>query len=212
MESIEVIQNGFDFQSMENDGNNDSLEEALYIPEGQKVFAVIGRLYPDKGHRYFLDAFSKVSQKFSSIKAIIVGDGPLKQEILNQIHKVGLENYVTFCGFRSDMNYIYKLIDFLVIPSLREGLPYVLLEAMANKIPVLATKVGDIPLLIEDGKTGFLMPPQDPKALERGMMQILNDPTKAREMAERAYRVVKDRFCAEKMVRDTEKVYTSLFN
>jgi glycosyltransferase involved in cell wall biosynthesis len=210
--SIQVIQNGFDFDSIENDGGYYTHEEPICVPEGHEVFGVIGRLFPDKGHRYFLNAFSKISQKYPSINAVIVGDGPLKQEIMAQIHQLGLENRVMVCGFRSDMKSIYEVIDFLVIPSLREGLPYVLFEAMASKIPVLATKVGDIPFLVEDGETGYLIASEDSKALERGMIQMLNNSIQAKEMAERAHRLVKEKFSAERMVRNTEKVYKSLFN
>ena len=86
----------------------------------------------------------------------------------------GLENYVTMCGVVNNMQAVYERIDCLVIASLREGLPYVLLEAAANRVPIIATAVGDIPQLIEDGKTGYLVEPGNAAELEDRMLRFLN--------------------------------------
>lgn len=209
---IEIIQNGLDPTSIEKEKDRTGFEKPLNIPKGHKVVAIIGRLYPDKGHQYFLYAFSKVYQKYPSIKALIFGEGPAEDKIAKQIHDLKLDNRVSLCGVRSDMKNVYKQIDFLVIPSLREGLPYVLLEAMASKVPILATSVGDIPLLIENGVTGYLVSPGESEGLEKGMIDLLSNPTKAREMAKKAYRVVLEKFSADRMVRNTEKLYMSLLN
>lgn len=209
-EKIEIIQNGLDLNSIgKEDGR---AEKPLNIPEGHKVFAVIGRLYPDKGHKYFLDAFSKVCQKHPFVKALIFGDGPEKKNVLRQIHVLKLEDKAALCGVRSDMKNVYDQIDFLVIPSLREGLPYALLEGMASKVPIVATAVGDIPFVVENGVTGYLVPPGESGSLEKGMIDLLALPVKAKEMAERAYRLVLEKFSADRMVRNTENLYLSLVN
>lgn len=212
LEKIEIIQNGLDLESMEKEGDREGFEKPFNIFNRDKIFAVIGRLYPDKGHQYFLHAFSKLSQKDPSIKGLVLGDGPAKEKITRTIHTLKLENRVSLCGVRPDMKNVYNQIDFLIIPSLREGLPYVLLEAMASKVPVLATAVGDIPLLVENGVTGYLVAPGESEGLEKGMIDLLTNPIRAREMADRAYRVVVEKFSADRMVRKTEKLYTSLVN
>ncbi len=211
---IKVIQNGLDFGLLENDLSETESEEPLNLPERNRIFAVIGRLYPDKGHRFFLEAFSNVYRYFPYTTGLIVGDGPIpvKGMINEQIKRLNLEESVFLCGVRSDMNFIYASIDFLVIPSLTEGIPYVLLEAMASKIPVLATAVGDIPLIIDNGVNGYLVPPGDAGALKKRMIDLLKYPEKAEEMAERGHRFVIENFSAERMVRDTEKLYVSLVN
>jgi glycosyltransferase involved in cell wall biosynthesis len=107
---------------------------------------------------------------------------------------------------------VYDRINCLVIPSLTEGLPYVLLEAMAGKVPVIATAVGDIPALIQDRRSGFLVPPGDASSIAERMIEILDDPNGAREMAEYAYRNVVERFSAERMVRETERLYLEVMN
>jgi len=209
---IQVIQNGLDFHAMGPGVSKSIFETPLNIPDGDKVIGVIGRLYPDKGHRYFLDAFSRVCRTYPCTKALIVGEGPLKNDIKKKIIDLSVEENVILSGFRSDMEYIYSRIDLLVIPSLREGLPYVLLEAMGSKVPVLATAVGDIPLLVENGVTGYLVSAGESEGLEKGMMDLLSNPIKAKEMAERGYRVVLEKFSAERMVRNTETLYMSLVN
>jgi glycosyltransferase involved in cell wall biosynthesis len=108
------------------------------------------------------------------------------------------------------MKRIYDKINFLVIPSLREGLPYTLLEAMAYKVPVLASSVGDIPLLVQDGITGHLVPPGDTEALVKCMNQLLMDPEKSRKMAEKAHRLVMEKYSADRMVSKTEEVYNNV--
>lgn len=114
------------------------------------------------------------------------------------------------CGVRSDMQAIYEKIDCLVIPSLTEGLPYVLLEAMANQVPVLATTVGDIPKLIDDRNTGHLVAPGDADALAERMHELLNQTDKTSQIAEWGRQRVFEQFSAEQMVRRTEAMYLDL--
>jgi len=211
-EKIQLIRNGLDLGSMKFGTDRLSLNKTRYDSDNPKAFGVIGRFYPDKGHELFLRAFKNVCKIYPLTKALIVGDGPAKNEIIKTIKELGLEENVTLCGFRSDMENIYNRIDLLVIPSFREGLPYVLLEAMASRIPVLATAVGDIPLLIKNGETGYLIQPEDPEALENGMIDFLSHPQRTHSMAEKGYDLIIEKYSAERMVKDTQKLYLSLLN
>jgi len=207
---VKVIQNGLDFSLLENETLSDDCAAPINIPAGNKVFAVIGRLFPDKGHRYFLEAFAAVKKDYPDIIGLIVGDGPSMSEIRQYVEALNLSNSVVLCGVRSDMKAIYELVDFLVISSLREGLPYVLLEAMASHVPVVATSVGDIPFLIEDGKTGFLVPASNAQALKTRMKDLLATPRHSAEMAEAAFTHVTKKFSAKGMVSETEKLYNEI--
>lgn len=209
-ERVELIQNGIDPALLDWGvlRKNNKFLPPKYLDE--KVYAVIGRLFPDKGHRLFLRAFVEVLKEFPNIKALIVGDGPAKKEIVEEIRKLALEEKVILCGARSDMENVYKQIDFLVIPSLREGLPYVLLEAMMFKIPVIASAVGEIPLIIKNEETGYLFSPGKIELMRKGMIDALKYPEKAKAMSERAYGLVVDRFSAEQMTRNTERLYRGL--
>lgn len=208
-EKIEVIQNGLDTELLE-DETNCSFAPPLPIKEGHTVFAVIGRLYPDKGHRYFIEALSKVYQRYPNITGLIIGDGPARTEITEQIKELNLEKAVFLCGVRTDMKNVYDAIDFLIIPSLTEGLPYVLLEAMANGIPVLSTSVGDIPHLIDHGSTGFLIDPGDIEGLSKYMMRFLKHTDKSQKMAQQGRDLILKNFSAKQMTEKTESLYRSL--
>ena len=208
-EKIEVIQNGLDAELLE-DETNCSFAPPLPIKEGHMVFAVIGRLYPDKGHRYFIEALSKVYQRYPNVTGLIIGDGPARTEITEQIKELNLEKAVFLCGVRTDMKNVYDAIDFLIIPSLTEGLPYVLLEAMANGIPVLSTSVGDIPHLIDHESTGFLVDPGDIEGLVKYMLEFLNHTDKSQKMAQQGRNFILKNFSAKEMTEKTESLYRSL--
>jgi glycosyltransferase involved in cell wall biosynthesis len=207
---VKFIQNGLDLKLLYD--QNDHPEPPLEIPSGRKIFAVIGRLYPDKGHRFFLEALSKVAKNHPDVHALIIGDGPASETIRGYIREFKLERLTEMCGVRSDMQAIYAGIDYLVIPSLTEGLPYVLLEAMASHVPVLATAVGDIPKLIDDRKTGHLVPPGDSAGLAERMTELLSHADNIKKIEECAYQRVIKQFSAEQMVRQTEDMYLELIN
>jgi glycosyltransferase involved in cell wall biosynthesis len=208
---VKVIQNGIDFNLL--DGGGRTVDSGLSVPAaaaGKTSFVVVGRLFPDKGHRFLISAFQRVLKRNPSIICLIVGDGPYREEIERQIKRLHLESSVLLCGVQSNMKQVYKTADFLVIPSLREGLPYTLLEAMGFRVPVLATSVGDIPHLIQDRATGHLIRPGNVGELEERMLEMLENPESARRMADRAYTVVTNRFSAKRMVEKTCSLYQTL--
>lgn len=205
---IETIQNGMDFSLIETVPVSD--EVPLPDLSDRIVFSIVGRLYPDKGHRYFLEAFNRVHRNFPNTAALIVGDGPERMEILNHIKKLGLGECVHYCGVRMNMAEVYEKSDCIVIPSLTEGLPYVLLEAMSKHVPVIATPVGDIPLLIEQGKTGYIAQPGDDDDLEQKMLLYLQNSSLNTKLASQAYQIVTHRYSAVKMAKKTELLYLQL--
>lgn len=211
-DKIEVIQNGLDIELLSI--NEDGPEPPLPFSKkpGTKIFGVIGRLYPDKGHSLFLRAFANIAGECPNIIGLIAGDGPGKEIILRQIRTLQLEERVYYCGIRKNIKYIYDSIDYLVIPSFREGLPYVLLEAMACGIPVLATAVGDIPLLVHDEVTGYLVPSGNTDALTRRMKDLITIPDKALNMANEGRKLVEEKYSAKRMVEKTENLYSSLLS
>jgi glycosyltransferase involved in cell wall biosynthesis len=206
---LHVIQNGIDTDIIrEMSGKNTML--SLENTDDEKFFAIIGRLFPDKGHFHFLEALKYVVEKKEGVKGIIVGEGPYKKEIEEKIKRLGIQDHVHFLGFQKNMLKIYQFADYLVIASLREGLPYVLLEAMTFKIPVLATAVGDIPMLIKNNQTGLLVPPGNTLALQNGMLKMLQKPGHYQQLAENAYTYVNERFSAERMIQKTEALYEEI--
>ena len=207
-----VIKNGFDLELLKRQNNQAENKRNLHIRSDKTNFAIVGRLYPDKGHRFFLQAFAKTISVHPKAVLLIIGDGPARKSIEDQIKALGLENFVNMCGVVNNMQEVYERINCLVIPSLREGLPYVLLEAAANLVPVLATAVGDIPQLIEDGKTGYLVKPGSAVELEDRTGRFLSQKDNIKQMVENCYNLFKKKFSADRMVRETEDLYLSLFD
>ena len=206
---VSVIPNGVDPPSSKSVHLDERIGD-YFTSADARVFGVIGRLFPDKGHRFFLDAFQRVVQECPGARALIVGNGPLQGELARRIGELGLGGKVVLCGARLDIQDIYRQIDFVVIPSLTEGLPYVLLEALAHGIPVLATAVGDIPQVIRHGETGFLVPAGDTRALHTHMTRLLTDVDAVARMAGNGRRLVTEHYSAGRMAEQTQRLYESL--
>ena len=138
---------------------------------------------------------------------MIIGDGPEMAALQELVRRLELEGAVHLCGVREDMAEVYARSHCLVIPSLTEGLPYVLLEAMGQHVPVIASRVGDIPLLIQPDVTGRLVNPGDVDDLEQKMLSFLNHPSLNAKMIADAYRLVTEKYAAGKMAAKTEALY-----
>ena len=144
------------------------------------------------------------------IKFLIVGDGPLKAELEKLSNGLNIRQNCIFTGFRQDIPDILSAIDMLVMSSLYEGMPMVILEAMAASKPVIASKVGGIPEMVRDGETGILVPPKDVDALAEKIIVLLKNKDKARQMGLAGRRRVEEEFDVNIMVRKTEEVYQEL--
>jgi len=209
---VELIQNGLDAGLLNAHGNGSDPPLPVSKSPGKTIFAVVGRLFPDKGHKVFLHAFAGLASEAPGSFGIIAGDGPEKESILRAVHTLGIRGKMFYCGVRKNIKDLYRNIDCLVIPSFTEGLPYVMLEAMSCGIPVIATSVGDIPLLIQDNITGYLIPPGDVGALTLRMRDIASRPEHARAMADEGRNLVNRKFSAGLMVKKTEALYLSLLS
>ena len=189
--------------------NGIAVGQPIRIKEGEKVIAVIGRLVPQKGHAFFFEAFAKSDL---AAKVLIVGDGPLEESLKSQVINLKLEDSVKFLGFRKDVREILGKTDILVLPSSREGLPIVLLEAMAVGAIVLATAVGGTPELVEDGVNGFLVEYGDGEGLKKKLEDIFNaDSRSLNEVRLAARRTIEEKFSLEKMVSEHEGIYQKLW-
>jgi len=207
---IKTIYNGIEVEkfSIEVDKNNKRQE--LGLDPHNKIIAVIGRLVEQKGHIYFLEYCRKLLDKYSDIQGLIVGDGPLRRKLEERSKILGISNRVIFAGIRNDIAEILKVIDILVVPSLYEGLPTIILEAMAAGIPVVATDVGGNSELLINGETGFIVPSKDSSALADSIEKLLKSDALAKRMGSMGRRRAIVYFSLDKMVRETEELYEGL--
>jgi len=207
---LATIPNGIDVELLGDLRETTPAEHPLPLRPGHLVFAVVGRLFPDKGHRFFLQALARLRQTHPAIDGLIIGDGPGREAIAGFIEALGLKDSACLCGFRADMQAVYGSIDCLVVPSLREGVPYAVLEAMAAGVPVIASAVGDIPRLIEDGVSGRLVPAGDVGALHAALLDFVEAPARARSLAGAAKQLISEKWSARQMAEATQALYLAL--
>ena len=145
-------------------------------------------------------------------KLVIVGEGYLHEELVTLVDRLGLKDAVLFTGFQMDVFEIIATFDVAVLPSFFEGMGRVLLEAMAMEKPVVASRVGGIPDLVEDGVNGFLVSPGKIRALREGLLKVLRDKKLARKLGKQGRRKTTDRFSAEIMVQSIDRIYRELLS
>jgi len=179
---------------------------ALALPEGPLVLSV-GQLEAVKGQRYLIEAWPAVRAAVPNATLLLLGNGSLRAELEEWTRRTGVAASVHFLGFR-ELTLPYLLAcDLLVQPSLTEGMPNSVLEAMAARRPVVATRTGGLPELVSDGETGILVPPADPQALAGAIVALLADSERRATMGEAAARRVREQFSVERMVTLTEDAY-----
>ncbi len=182
----------------------------LGIGPDEAVVGVVGRLVPVKAYDDFLRAAALVTKERPATRFLVIGDGPCAGALQELAHSLGIADRVVFTGFRRDVPALLPLLDVFVLSSLSEGLPLVLLEAMAAGRPVVSTAVGGVPEVIDNGVNGYLSVPQQPEELAGQILRVLGDPGLAHLLGENAQRRVQERFGIGRMVAATERLYRDL--
>ncbi|HTV58984.1 MAG TPA: glycosyltransferase [Verrucomicrobiae bacterium] len=181
-------------QHGENRDKKGELRRSLGLPEECLLVGAIGRFSIEKGHRFLLEAMKAVIAKQPRTHLVLLGEGRERENLEGIVVRLGLQASVTFPGFQSNIIPWIRACDVVANPSLTEGTPNVVLEAMAVGTPVVATAVGGVPDVIEDAWTGHLVAAGDVNALAGAIIRTLDDPAATAEMAERAYRKVTQDF------------------
>lgn len=209
--TVEVIYNGLDPAGYQKLLDGDSLRRGLGLENGTPLVGMIANFnFEIKGHIYFLGAAKKILKEVPGVKFILVGDGPLKARYEEMARELRLQKNAFFLGNRADVPNIISNLDVSVLSSTSEGLSNVILESMAGGKPVVATDVGGSKEMIQDGITGYLVPPSDSNALAKAIVDLLRNPDKAVAMGEMGRKIVKEQFTVEAMVKKFEKLYFSL--
>jgi glycosyltransferase involved in cell wall biosynthesis len=175
-----------------------------------KVAAYVGRLHHEKGADVLLRASKGLFATVSGFELIIAGDGPHRRELEAQVRAAGLERRIHFLGALSDVRPVLGAADVLVAPSRREGFGLAVVEAMALGLPVVATKVGGIPEIVDENLTGLLVEPCDHEALAQAIERILTDVDLASRLGARGAQRARDEFCQKNMVDAYMRLYASL--
>ena len=162
---ISLIENGVNLERFQVNGNGENLRKEFGIDMTHKIIGSVGRLTEEKGHTYFLKAAKKILDLNNNCFFMIIGDGELRKKLEDEAKDLGINKRIIFTGKRTDIPELLSVMDIFVLPSLTEGQPMALLEAMAAKKPVIATTVGDIPKILKNGELGILAPPCNPAVI-----------------------------------------------
>jgi glycosyltransferase involved in cell wall biosynthesis len=214
---ITVIPNGLDLARFSPRPSRSAIRRELGLPLEAPLVAVVSRLSPTKGLEYFLEAAALVAATRPDVRFLLVGEAAenerdYRQRLEADAARRGLGRRVIFTGLRLDVPEILTEVAVSVLPSLSEGLSNVLLESMAAEVPVVATRVGGTEEAVEDGLTGFVVPPRDARALATAIHRVLDDPALAGRFGRAGRLRVVRQFSMEAAVRDTEELYRQLLH
>jgi lipopolysaccharide/colanic/teichoic acid biosynthesis glycosyltransferase len=210
-EKISVIPLGLELGPfLASDVHRGALRRELEITSDAPLVGIVGRIFPIKNHRLFLEAAALVAAKEPRARFVVVGDGTLRANMEAVARQIGIGERTIFTGWRRDLPRVYADLDVLVVSSDNEGTPVSAIEAMASGCPVVATRVGGLPDLIEDGEVGHLVAARDAEAMAGAILDLLRDGDRARQMGQSARALVGDRYRAERLCRDIEALYTEL--
>lgn len=206
---ITTICNGIDGQKYNVDIDTEIYKAELGLQNKVPTIGVTARLVKQKGLEFLLEAASYVLKGGRQVQFIVVGDGPLKEELEGLAKKLRIEQNIFFTGFREDIPQILAILYIFVLPSLWEGLPLSVIEAMFSSKPAIATNVSGTPEAVVDGETGILIPPKDSKLLAEAIIELLDSPEKRKRMGEKGRQRALDLFSIETMVKKYEEFYDS---
>jgi len=204
---IITILNGIDGSKYNITINKDNKKRELGIKRCGPIIGLGVRLSEQKGITYLLQAMPEVIKFFPDITLVIAGEGPCEDELKKDALHLGIDQHVLFIGPRLDIPELLKLFDLYVLPSLWEGLPIVLLEAMAAGCPIVSTNVGGMPMAIKHGENGSLVKPKQPQELSYEIIKLLENEQLRKKYSQNGKRTFQEHFSAEHMTRYYEKLY-----
>jgi glycosyltransferase involved in cell wall biosynthesis len=207
---VTCIRNGIDLEKKPIQADRWLTRKELGIDVETCLIGTIGRLTPVKGLSYLLRSVSILLRQRANVRLLIVGDGVIRKDLEAQTRDFGISENVVFLGHREDTLELMQALDIFVLPSLSEGIPMALLEAMAASRAVVASRVGGIPEIVEDGVEGILVEPMDVNRLAESCVRLIDSPETAMKMGEQARKRVVQDFSASVMADRVEGLYKQL--
>jgi glycosyltransferase involved in cell wall biosynthesis len=206
---ISVVSNGIDVRRFERPADA-PIRGGFGIPDDVPIIGAVGRLSEVKRHDLLLRAFARVRETLPSVHLLIVGDGPLLQNLHQLAGTLGIAPFVHFAGYQSEPEKLLAIMDIFALTSRSEGMPLSVLEAWAAGLPVVASAVGGLPEMIDGADAGVLFPSGDVDALTSRLTNLLTDKPARIAMGERGRAVVRELYSAERMAAEYQRHYTLL--
>jgi glycosyltransferase involved in cell wall biosynthesis len=210
-EKIDVVINGINTNFFKrNEDSRNKIRNDLFIDEKVKLVGSFGRISCEKGHIYLIKSALEVLKVYPKTKFIIIGNGPKEEEIKQYVIQKEMSDSIIFLDFKENINEYYSALDIFVLPSIIEGTPMALIEAMSTGIPVIATKVGGVGHIIVDKQDGLLVQPKRIKELSDTIIELLNDTELSVSISKNGCKKVRNLYSAERMAIEYTKLYSTL--
>jgi len=177
------------------------------IKDEDLIIGTISELHKNKGLKYAIQGFREISKKYEKLKFIVIGEGEERKNLEEKIREYDLTDKIFLVGKIEDASRCLKAFDIFLLSSIKEGLPFVLLEAGLAKLPVIATEVGGVPEIIENNKSGILIEPKKEKAITNALIELIEDLEKRKVLGENLQTTIEEKFSFGEMLEKTEKLY-----
>lgn len=207
---IKIIVNGIDLMRFQKDGNKGSVRDELGIAPKEKVIAIIARLCDYKNHNNLIQSLAIANKKESRITLLIVGDGPMREELGILAERLGVKDKIIFTGVRHDIPDILDAVEMVALCSYYEGTSITILEAMAARLPVIASRIAGNPDVVMDQETGILVSPDDPDEIAEAIIRLSGSAELRSQMGQAGYRRCMKHYSVERMVEEYESLYDQI--
>ncbi len=209
-DKFELIYNGIDSKEFLSAASRKDIRNKLNLREGDFILGTVGTITTQKGHYYLIQAVSQLVKRYPNTVLLVVGKGELKEKLQEIVGKLRLKENVHFLGLRRDIPNLLNCMDVFVFPSLWEGTPLALLEAMLMELPVIASSVDGILEVVESGKNGILVPPGNVEALSDAIDRLIRNPQLRQNLGKAAREHILEKFEVRQYIRKLESLYNRL--
>ena len=205
-----LIHSAVDLNKYRYPGDLEWFRKEFGLNADNRAIGTVAQFIPRKGHRNIIEAAPGIIERYPETRFFFFGQGPLKDDLQALCRKSGLENIIRFTGFRADLDRIFPCLDILLHPAVLEGLGVALLQAAASEIPLIGSRAGGIPEIVQDGINGYLIPPDDSPAIVSSVLSLLEDREKSRRFGREGRRIVESSFSIDAMVDGYMSVYNDI--
>jgi glycosyltransferase involved in cell wall biosynthesis len=209
---LHLIPNGIDETSQKGNGLPQQIPASWVHSQNNFLIGSAGRLETQKGFPHLLEAFHELLKIHPQARLLVAGEGSQRKNLVKKLLMLNIQDKVRLIGPLQNLTDFLRSLHVFVLPSLWEGFPNVLMEAMLMKIPILATSVGGVNELVIPGRTGYLVAPADSRALANALFHILSSPEEAQQQAERGHSFLRDNFPLSQTVHLTQSLYEKLLD
>lgn len=207
VENLGLVTNGVDFKLFRKARNNLVPRSSIGLNDDHIVIATVGNLRKEKNQALLIEALARIKNSGNSMRVVIVGDGPYRNELQALAKQLGVEEKVILLGTRNDVPNLFGNFDMYCLTSRYEGLPLTLLEAMASGVPVIGTDVLGIREVIRDQENGILVPDNDPEVLAKAILELSRNPRKRRIFVENGFKLISTRYNFEAFIKKYEQLF-----